>query len=344
MNKILHQLKGFFSNNWVLKLFSMVLAVLSFVAIRSATSFEVPYDIPIKVEVEEKKGVAILDQQPLSARVTFRGSREDLRRLEQERIKVAVKATAESVMGEENIIISPRNVTGFSGVMVAKIRPHVVRIKYDSETEKTFRVAPPETEGQPGRGKVQITYTPKEVKIRGSKSRLEELVARGENLVETAKVDVDGIEDSFTTRVRVLQPPDTWVAKIKPSEIRVKIQIVTEKATRGITNVTVLAIMQQDRAANVSFEPETVNITLTGQKEVLDGIKEQQVKAFVDCTDIIMSVTNELPVNIHLPAEIEASVLVEPRTVKVRHYEPTATKNSTATGKEQTGNGGKEGN
>ena len=72
-----------------LKLLALILAALSFYAIRGVTSFEVRYDVPVEVSVE--KGTAILEQDAEAVQVTFRGSPEDLRHVEQSQLRAVVK-------------------------------------------------------------------------------------------------------------------------------------------------------------------------------------------------------------------------------------------------------------
>ena len=62
--------------------------LLSFLTIRGAINFEVPYDGPVEVKVDP--GIAILDQSPRTIQVMFRGSREDLRKIEPKRIRAVV--------------------------------------------------------------------------------------------------------------------------------------------------------------------------------------------------------------------------------------------------------------
>ena len=77
-NRYLRGVRAFFTEDVTLKLLAVLLGALTFYTIRGATSFEVPYNIPVQVKVGP--GIAILDQSVRSVDVTFRGSQEDLRR------------------------------------------------------------------------------------------------------------------------------------------------------------------------------------------------------------------------------------------------------------------------
>lgn len=302
-------LKNFFLNNSGLKLLAIVLAALSFYAIRGATSFEVHYEIPLEVEVEE--GIAILDKNPRIVDVTFRGSQEDLRRLDQKQIKAVVHPKASDSAGSEGVSIGPSNIEGVSGVKVVKIKPGIVMLTFDREDTKKVPVAKPEITGTPLiSGKVEVDYEPRFVVIRGPKRRL-----TNKKIVFTEQVNVDGCEGSFSRLVRVL-PGDTWVSKIEPSEIMVKVNLATESVSREWTNVLVGVVIEPETASEVTVTPKTVNVSLHGRAELLESIPKEGIKVFVDCIGVERSA--KLPVNVHLPADVDAAATVEPQRVKVR--------------------------
>ena len=310
----LNWLKQLFVNNWALKLLSIVLAALSLHAISGVTGFEVTYEVPVRVEVEE--GIAILDQYPGSVLVTFRGSQDDILALGlvQNQIR-AVARPDEADLGESvKVDVVSARIEGASGVKVVKVMPESVAVTFDREVEKTFPVARPQTIGSPLIGKVELDYEPRFVKIRGPKLRLEE---QEKKVVQTEPVDVDGRVKSFSKRVRVLPPIDTGVSRIEPSEVTVKVNIVTETVQLEWTNITVLAIMEHTAGMGVSCEPSTVNVTLSGRAEMINSVTEKQIKAFVDCVGLQPGTAHRLRVDVHLPAGIDVTPTVEPEEVMV---------------------------
>jgi len=302
-------LKALVSKNWGLKLLAVLLAGLTYYAIRGATGFEVSYDIPLEVKVE--KGIAILDQDTRTVEVTFRGSQEDIRRLDQKQIKVVMWPRASDPAGSEKVSVRSRNVEGAPGVRVVKIRPGSVTLTFDHETEKNVPVAKPKTVGVPLIGKVEIDYEPRSVSIRGPTRRLKD-----KNIVFTEPVDVEGRVESFSKRVRVLSPGDTW-AEIEPAEVSVSVNIVRESVSREWTNVAVVAVIEPGSAADVSFEPAVVNVSLHGRPKVLESVSGDSVMVFVDCVGLDPSASYELPVNVHLPTGVDVNTGVEPESVRV---------------------------
>ena len=304
------RIRDVFVNNWRIKLLALATATISFYAVRLMTRYEVDHDVPVQVVLEEE-GIAILDQDPMVAHVLFRGSQEDLLRLEPAQIKIVVPAHAAPSAGPQRLEMRARDVEGVSGVNVVRIDPPFVRVTFDRQIEKTIPVARPTTVGVPLVGTVQVDYEPNVVKVRGPRRALD-----GVEVAKTELIDVDGQGASFTRRVRVLLPGVAGVSQIDPPEVKVKVNIVTETATRMWTNVTVCAMVRHDLPCRVDFEPPAVNVHLHGRAEVLQGIADRDVKVFVDCMDPGAPGAAALPVRVYLPPGLEVNATVEPRSVR----------------------------
>ncbi|MBM4142887.1 MAG: hypothetical protein FJ225_04735 [Lentisphaerae bacterium] len=299
-------------NNWPLKLLALVLAVATVYAVSGATNAEVVLpEVPIAVGVDA--GIAILDQEPKTARVTFRGSSGDLLHLDQKQIRVALRASATDPRGSEVIEVTPEKVRyRASGVRVARVEPAAVRLVFDREVAKQVAVTRPEIKGVPLLGRAEIDYEPRTVAIRGPKRAIETVT-----FVTAEPVSVEGRAASFSTRARVLLPSEGGVAQVEPPEIAVKVSIVTETVTREWTNVNVLAVVDGALAARPVFAPPTVKVSLHGRKEVVSGIPAAAIRAFVDCTGLDVETSRELAVLVHVPAGLEAAATVDPSRVQV---------------------------
>ncbi|MDA0990493.1 MAG: hypothetical protein O3A51_07060 [Verrucomicrobia bacterium] len=190
---------GWLARNWELKLLALLLAGLTYYAIRGATGYEVEYTVPVEVAVEP--GVAVLAQDPDVVKVRFRGSQDDLLKLEQKRLKALIRPRNDNLDGRpRSIPVAVRDIQGAPGVSIVKIDPQDVVVTFDRETEMVFSVLPPTTLGRPLVGKVELTYSPTTVTIRGPKRRLQELKQEGRDQVSIEPVDVDGRVESFSKR------------------------------------------------------------------------------------------------------------------------------------------------
>ena len=310
VTRFLGGIKQLFVQNWGLKLLAILLGLLTYYLIRGATSFEVPYNLPVVVNVGA--GIAVLDQTPRTVDVTFRGAQESLRRLDQKQMRVVIRPTADSPAGSETVTISPRNIEGAREVRAVSIRPSRVTVSFDREIQKQVSVIKPKAVGRPLLGKVEVAYEPRAVTLRGPKRRLADVTS-----VSTEPVDVEGRMESFEKPVRVLSPGSSWVSEIDPPEVLVKVSIVMDTVDRLFTNVTVWAVTEPAAEVDVRFEPATVNVVLHGREEQIGGLAPDTVQAFVNCVGLGKSATYELPVQVHLPPETDVSTTVEPKTVQV---------------------------
>lgn len=307
-------IKTFVTNNWGIKLAAFMLALLTFFAIRSATNDETTLEIPITVEVD--KGIAILDQDPPTTKVTFRGSFDDLRRMDASQIQVVVRPIVSDVAGTEIVNIQDKDIKGAISARPVSIVPNEVHLSFDREAEKQFPVAKPATIGAPLIGKVEIEYEPKVVTIRGPERQLQRML--DENIaIETAPVDVDERVKSFSKIVQVISPGKTWVSQIEPSQIKVTANIVTETISREWTNVLVLAVMSAGKNMDVQITPKTVNVAVRGRAELVKNIRTEAMKVYVDCAGLSPRKMTTVPVNVHIPSAIDVTVQVIPDKVDV---------------------------
>jgi hypothetical protein len=310
---LLDGLQKVWVHNVGLKLLALVLGALSFFGIRSETGFEVRYDIPIRVDLAG--GIAILNQHPTTALVTFRGSQEDLRRLDLSRISAVVHAKATDPSGSESVPIRPRDVKGAPGVRATEVMPPSVEVTFDVEDERPFPVERPATVGTPLIGHAQVTFEPPAVLIRGPRRQLNRMLSEAVN-VKTEPVDVDGRVKSFTKRVPVLSPGATWVSHIEPAEIIVNVDIVTESVTREWTNVTVLAVTEPGFSGTVRFDPPVVQVSVTAGAETMQTLATNAVKVFVDCAWLAGAGSYDLPVYAHLAGVRPQETRIRPASVK----------------------------
>ena len=316
----------FFVHNWRLKLLAIAAGALTFYAIRGVTRYEVDYYVPVIVEVAEE-GIAVLDQDPKTVLVRFRGSQEDLFRLGQSEIKAVVRATASSADGAERVPLRPRDIEGARGVGVVKLDASEVWLTFDREAEKKVPVAMPELTGTPLAGKAEVDFEPDTVILRGPRRVLKEVM-----IVETEPIDIEGRGTSFDRRAKVVPPGDSGVLVIEPPEIKVRVNIVTTTVSRPWTNLAVYAVMANAAGLNVTFDPPHVDVFLHGRDEVLEGIPDSAVMAFVDCGGLEVPGQHRVPGRVHVPAGLDVNATVEPKAVQV-----TLERDETATEPNESG-------
>ena len=115
----------------------------------------------------------------------------------------------------------------------------------------------------------------------------------------------------------MIQPGNTWVSRIEPPEVTVRVNIVTKLVDRVWTNVPVLAILEPGSVPNLKIQPEAVTVNVRGRAEVMDGLSNNQVRVFVDCASLVAGETNSRPTIAYLPPGVDVTAKVIPDHVDI---------------------------
>ena len=299
-------------NNADAKALSIVLAIVIFYAIRSTIGNREEFSVPVEVKVGS--GVAILEQDHRVVRVTFEGSRAELRRLADEPLVAVVSPPGGA--NNETIRIRSRHISGRTIARVVSIVPPVIHVKYDRESKKIMPVARPATRGTPLRGQITLDYKPRVVEVTGPQRQMEQLLGRGYQ-VQTEPIDVEGRVQSFTRVVALLPPEDVVVSAIEPSTVEVRVTIETETQLSEVPAVPVMAAYVPEDTQHFAFDPTNVVVRLSGRQEVLDGVDRATILALADCRNLEPG-EHELPVRVFVPPGVDlVSVDAVPASVRV---------------------------
>jgi len=293
-------------NNIRLKVLALVLAIASWYAIHETINYEIIIsNIPVEIKITD--GWAVLRQSSDSARVTFRGSQENIRLIDNKQVKVLLDLRTNSVAGSFDVRLQVYNIKGAHGVRAVRIEPEIIQISTDRESEKTVPIKS-RIAGKPFAGEVEkATCEPAFVLLRGPAQQLAQT-----EWVYTEPVDVEGRIESFVKRCRVLPPSNTWTPVIEPSEIQVNVQIAVKNETLELRNIPVEVIVRPSSAFKVETIPDQVNLVLTGKTEDLEEMKKSVPKVFVDCIDLDPSLSYDLPVLVFLPGGKNVTAAVDP--------------------------------
>lgn len=305
-----HRLGRRLRQNAALKLAALAAATATIYAVRGATSFEVPHNVPVEVRVE--KGMALVDLAPRTVEAVFRGAQGDLARLRQEDLRAVITAHTEGRIGEINLPVRPEDIRGGHGVRVVDVRPPVVKITVDREEEKTVPIQTPRLLGRPRLGEAAVDYEPRTATLRGPAQRLHRI-----HQLAAEPVDVEGRAESFTCEARLLLPGDAWPIEIIPPFVTVRVHLSTQMAVREVGPCPVLAVVRAGAGVAVETVPSTVRVIVEGTAQELRALKEEEIRVGVDCSDLDPSLTYDLPVQWFRPGGSSIRLVTDPPAVKV---------------------------
>lgn len=150
----------------------------------------------------------------------------------------------------------------------------------------------------------RIAADPTAITVRGSPEALGRL-----ERIETAAIDVSGINATRTVRVGLLLP--AGVVMLQPRDAQVTLTVVPLTGSWPFPLVAVQATgLAADRAA--AIEPRTVSVVLTGNVNVLSAITPDQVIATVDVSGRAPG-RYEMDVTVRAPANVTVQGVQPPR-------------------------------
>jgi len=305
------KLFGILRHNWKLKCMALLIATISWHVIQDAISFEVM--IPdIRLQIQVREGMAIRNQSASTVDVTFRGSQEDIQRLDPRRIQAVVNLEQETSPSPREIVLSPDIVRGVRGPRAVAVHPSRIHVTLDRQAEKRVPVQV-RTTGAPLFGEVaSATCDPSTVLLRGPAAKLETTES-----VYTQPVDVDGRVESFVRRSPLQAPGDNWVAQMEPSEVQVKVTLTSKESIRQMKAVPVGAVVEPGQSMAVDVDPATVDVELRGRPgvAVLPAEEARQVRVVADCAGLAAPGSFVVPVRVFAGNDVTATA--SPETVRV---------------------------
>jgi len=303
-------------HNRGLKLAAVVSAIWLWYAIREVTSFEAKVQ-GVQLEVLLDPGWAVLDRSIDEVDVLFRGSPSDIRYLNRDQIRVEVDLRGQSVAGSRDVRLGLRNVRAPGGVRAVSVDPAEITLSLDREGAREVAVLADMVGNTPDGFEVEsVVCTPAQVKLQGPEGRL-----AGIQGAKTGPIELDGRLRSFTLTRAIMPPSDTWSARVEPDRVRVDVTIVERSTRKEVEGVPVQLVVRPDTPPIHLPADSRVRLSLKGRSEVLAGLNETNLSAYVDCTLLQPGEVREVKIFAPVPAGVEL-VGVEPPMFRVEMRAP----------------------
>jgi YbbR domain-containing protein len=297
------------SRNGVMKLLCLVMAFAVWQAVRENTSFEVVVsDIPVVIEAGE--GRAVLDQSTETVSIRFRGSRDDVRFINNDQVEVKLELPSHSDRLRQTLKFSPRYVKAPSRAHAVQFIPEEIVVTVDREVERVLPVKVVFDGELPQSIQMdKAVCTPATVKVRGAERLLGDL-----EQIRTVPISLDGRYNSFQTQVAIAADSHSWT--VPPERIAVDVSLVERVASRRIENSEVRPLLASDDTRVVRVRPEKVAVTLRGDPAKLTELEERDVYTYVDCTELTVPADYEMAVRVDVPPGFQVEK-IEPPAVQV---------------------------
>ena len=287
-----------------LKVFATALAVLLWLTVAGDPIAERGLRVPLEFE-NVPDSVEILGDPPETVEVRLRGSSAVLRRLETGDVAAIIDLGSER-LGNRLFDMTASHVRAPLGVEVTQVIPSTVSLTLEEEGSPRMVPVVPDLEGEPAPGFVvgRVVVDPATVAVVGPQSKLRQLT---EAMTEPLDVTNAAVPIEATLTVGVADPN---LRLETPRAVRVTVEIVRAPVERTLAEVPVRP-RNLASALSATLTPESITVTVHGPPELMRGLENNAVGAFVDLAGLGAGVWN-------------VSVTVAPhRAFRVTQFEPT---------------------
>lgn len=186
-----------FSENWVLKVLSLVFALILWFFVMGERKLEVGYAVPLELK-NVPEGMIVTNEVPRLVDVRISGPRTLLMNLSPSDINISVDLK-DLQPGLTSFKRLEERLNIPSGLKVTRLSPSFVDVKLERIKEKAVPVRV-EIAGTPAEGVrvAAVRASPDQVVIEGAEGELKDV-----HETVTEKVDVEGVQESFTLMVPI---------------------------------------------------------------------------------------------------------------------------------------------
>ena len=311
--KILQKILDFLGSPKGLRLVSILAAIIVWYAIQAATSnASIITDIPLTIQ--PPPDWSVVDVSAKTVDVAFLGTRDDLRYLNRELIKATVDARAHADNSLFAIALGPANINAPGSARIDFIRPSVLTVRLDREITKQVPVKVETQNLLPDGYEIEkIVVTPARVELSGPEQRLADIES-----ISTVPVDLDGRIRSINKRRLALVPGESMAGvQLNPPAVTLDLAIVERSVSTLFPDLSILPMLPPGRSIRADLDPEIATLTIKGRPELMKTLVAEDLRLFVDATEISGSAPAKLPIRAVLPNGI-VLVRTEPAHATVR--------------------------
>lgn len=301
-------------DKWLI-IFCLALAFIGWQGIRKTIGFEVSVS-NIAVDLKVPEGWAVWENSVNKVNILFRGSRENIRYLNNEQLKVIIPVS-DPKHGEEMIInLSDIYLKNPTDAKAVSFNPAQIVVRLDQESKKTLPVKA-SVGGilSEGLEVERIVCTPATVQVSGARQVLDEM-----DNIHTVSIDLKDRQTSFKESVAIALP-QAGRMNVSPQWVSVEVFLEAHSSTEVFENIPIRTLCSPGEQRHITIVPQTINITVSGQQQRIEQLRSTELFAYVNCTDLTESTGYDMPVSVNLPAGIQ-QIKTDPTVVHIEIGNP----------------------
>src|SRR5437667_3402081 len=172
----MQSLRHWITHNWYLKIISLMLAVMLWMAVANEASSEIGLEVPLEYRNIPPQ-LEITGDMTNTVQVRLRGSSNVITDITAKDIATTIDLTNMKT-GEKIVALSPQNVQAPFGAEVIRVNPSSIRFSLERTIVKTVPIVP-KIVGQPADGYEvgRVSVSPGTVEVEGPESRVNNLAS-----------------------------------------------------------------------------------------------------------------------------------------------------------------------
>src|SRR5215831_13608762 len=183
--------KHWLTYNWPLKIVSLVLAAMLWMAVANEAASEIGLEVPLEYRNIPPQ-LEITGDVTNTVQVRLRGSANVIKDITAKDVATTIDLSNMKT-GEKIVALSPQNVQAPFGAEVIRVNPSTVRFSLERTLVKTVPIVPVVL-GQPAEGYAvhEVLLNPPTVQVEGPESRLDTMMS-----IATVPVRIDGKQSTI---------------------------------------------------------------------------------------------------------------------------------------------------
>lgn len=290
---------GWITQNWGLKLISLILAVGFWFYVVGEESIEFTKTIPIEI-ISPNEKLSIVKSSTSFLEATFQSPRHLFSALSSANITARHKIQGAEKAGEYSFNVQASDFSlPAAEIRITKIFPPYITVTLDEVIVKKLAIKV-DMAGEPAFGyrvdEKTIDLDPNAVLVEGPKATLEKM-----DTIKTEPIQLVGRVRSFRRTVRIQQGLELKIVGDGITEVQ--IPIVPEVTEKELKEVPIKALGAPSGDRRAELKANDIPLILAGPRAVLDQVLPHDILAYVD-VEGLKEGTYEVPVKLILPPDV----------------------------------------
>jgi YbbR domain-containing protein len=300
-------LQALFTEKWPYKVAAIVLSVLVWLNVTANRETQ-DQDITTRLEYEVRDSAWAIGTAQTEVTTVFQGRSGDIIALFNEPVIRVVIESVEDSLVQVELDVDDVEYDRTLSVRATSVLPSRVTVHLEPRLVRTVPVLPM-TDASPSAGYAidRTVVQPDSVVLSGPASAVENVVA-----IPTERLELGELSESVT-RPAALQPPaSARGVDLRPSGVSLTVEVDSMIVRRFQVRI----VASGDAAAGASVDPAVVRVDISGAARTVAGLDPTDLVASVRI-DGPLTAPIEVPVQVRLPAGVNARAAAAPAVVIV---------------------------